>query len=351
MLRLAQSFVQKGVNVDLLLASRGGALFDQIPPGVRVVALNASGVLSAFPGLVRYLRRQRPFALLSTLDHANIVAIAAKYLSFAGTRVIVRIATPISVAMPRSEHRLDHYIPLGARLCYPHADAIITVSQGVAADLTKVTKRVVDKTHIIYNPVPVEAIWLQAQEPVDHAWFRPGEPPVIIAVGRLTTLKDFPTLIRAFRRVLSQRPVRLMIFGEGEARPNLEMMILEMKLKEQIALPGFANNVFTYMKRAAMLVLSSKWEGFPNVVLEALACGCPVVSTNCPGGAAELLGNGLYGKLVPVGDDEAMASAISATLDTPPDPVTLQHYVSRKFAHDTIADQYLQVMRRGTRNA
>ena len=152
-------------------------------------------------------------------------------------------------------------------------------------------------------------------EPFDHPWFAPGAPPVILGAGRLTEQKDFPTLIRAFALVRKKHPARLMILGEGEERSKLETLVQELGLEKEVSLPGFVDNPYKYMKRAAVFVLSSRWEGFPNVLVEAMALGTPVVSTDCPNGPAEILENGKWGELVPVGETQSLASAVLRTLD------------------------------------
>jgi glycosyltransferase involved in cell wall biosynthesis len=144
---------------------------------------------------------------------------------------------------------------------------------------------------------------------------RAGEPPVILGVGRLTVQKDFPTLIRAFARVRQKRNARLLILGEGELRSELNALVAELGLQADVALPGFVENPFVFMRHASLFVLSSAWEGFGNVLVEAMACGMPVVSTDCPSGPAEILQNGKWGRLVPVGDVQALSEALLATLE------------------------------------
>ena len=195
---------------------------------------------------------------------------------------------------------------------------------------------------VICNPVVTPEIFSKAQEPVDHPWFAPGQPPVVLGAGRLTIQKDFPTLIRAFALVRAQRRARLMILGEGEERPKLEALVRELGLEEDMALPGFAGNLYAYMARAAVFVLSSRWEGFGNVLVEAMALGTPVVSTDCPSGPAEILERGKWGKLVPVGDIVALSAGVVAELDNP----SLSDVARRAqdFSLDRIVGQYLELL-------
>jgi glycosyltransferase involved in cell wall biosynthesis len=288
-----------------------------VPADVRIVDLKARRVMTSLPGLVRYLRRERPEALLSAMHHANTVAIWARQISGVPTRILVSIHNTTSVSLHKARHLRANLLSYLAGRFYPYADAIIAVSKGVAEDFSNISGIPLDRINIIYNPVVVPELFERAKEQIEHPWFAPGQPPVILGVGRLTRQKDFQTLIRAFEIVRRERFVRLVILGEGEERPQLETMIKELGLEEDVALPGFVTNPYAYMARAAVFVLSSAWEGLPTVLIEALACGCPVVSTDCPSGPAEILKNGKYGLLVPVGDTFALGKAITKTLETP----------------------------------
>jgi glycosyltransferase involved in cell wall biosynthesis len=235
------------------------------------------------------------------------------------------------------------------RRSYRRADAIVANSQGVAADLAQLLAPPRPQIVTIYNPLPVAEIQSLSRAGVEHPWLAPAGPPLLLGVGKLKLQKDFATLIRAFARVRAVRPAHLVILGEGEERARLERLALELGVASDLALPGFTENPWAWMARAAVFVLSSAWEGFSNVLAEALACGCPVVSTDCPSGPAELLENGRYGCLVPVGDDRALADAILATLEKPPDPDPLRARAA-SFSVDTAVDHYLEVLL-GTRAA
>jgi glycosyltransferase involved in cell wall biosynthesis len=198
-----------------------------------------------------------------------------------------------------------------------------------------------EKIKVIYNPVITPELFAKAEEPLDHPWFRPGEPPVVLGVGRLTQAKDFPTLIRAFALVRKERPARLMILGEGEERPKLEALVRELGLEEDVALPGFVGNPYKYIARAGVFVLSSAWEGLPTTLVEALALGTPVVSTNCKSGPEEILEEGRWGRLVPVGNIEELAKAIGESLSM---PRLLNGGALDRFRVDIVVDRYLEVM-------
>ncbi len=342
MLNLARGFSEKGLEVDLVLAKAEGPYLSQVPPEVRVIDLHSSRVLASLPHLVRYLRRERPQALLSTLNHANIVALWAKRLAGVPTRVVVREANVITVSSANTQNSRGRIMPFLIRCFYPWADAVIAVSKGVADDLIKSARLPVEKIHVIYNPVVTPDLFTKAEEPLDHPWFALGEPPIILGVGRLTKQKDFATLINAFCLLRKEQAARLMILGEGEDRSALEDLIKKLDLQEDVSLPGFVDNPFKYMKRAAVFVLSSRWEGLPNTLIQAMALGTPVVSTDCPSGPAEILEAGKLGKLVPVGDVEALAEAIARKISSPMQKSRLD--VCERFRMDKVIAQYIYIL-------
>jgi glycosyltransferase involved in cell wall biosynthesis len=229
-----------------------------------------------------------------------------------------------------------------ARLFYPWADAVIAVSEDVARDLSKVTGMPRERIVTIPNPVVTLELKEKARAPLDHPWYRPGQPPVVLGVGRLVSAKDFPTLLRAFARLRATRPVRLMILGEGKGRAGLAALAEQLGIVGDVQFPGYVDNPFSYMARSAVFVLSSAWEGLPGVLIEAMACGCPIVSTDCPG-AAEILGGGVHGPLVPVGDDAALAMAVASVLDSSPKREQLRARAGR-FGVDRATERYLDVL-------
>ena len=315
--RLAASeseLCRRGYAVDLVLASASGPYLSQIPAGVRLVDLGASRTLLSLPALARYLRRERPAVLLSALDHANIVALWAKRIARVPTQIVITIHNTVSQEM-RSAKTLRHRLTLPlARVFFSWAEGIVAVSHGAADDLSRTLGLPRERIQVIYNPVVSEALLEKSRQPLAHPWFAPGAPPVVLSVGRLNAQKDFPTLLRAFAQVRRGQNVRLLILGEGEERGRLEALARELDLGDDVSFPGFVDNPFAYMRRASLYVLSSRFEGLPTVLVEALACGCPVVSTDCPSGPSEILDGGRYGPLVPVGDAPALACAVSSAL-------------------------------------
>ncbi len=343
MVNLARGFAQRGLKVDLVLAKAEGPYLAEVPSSVRVVDLGAKRVLYSLPGLVRYLRRERPKSLLSVMNHANVVAVWARRLSGSPLRLVVSEHNTLSVATTNNARNLRvRMMPLLIKVFYPLADAVVVVSQGVADDLIRLTGFPRESVCVIYNPVVTPELFAKAEEPLNHPWFRPGEPPVILGVGKLTKQKDFPTLIQAFALVRKEQPARLVILGEGEDRPKLEALVRELGLKDDVALPGFIDNPYKYMKQATVFVLSSRWEGLPSVLIEALALGTPVVSTDCPSGPAEILEGGKWGRLVPVGDPQSLARSILSVLQNPPEPPPEAAW--KRFSLEKIVDSYLQVL-------
>jgi glycosyltransferase involved in cell wall biosynthesis len=243
------------------------------------------------------------------------------------------------------KRRLSPYL---VRWFYPWADAIVAISQGVAEDLSSLTGLPLERIQVIYNPVVTPKLLEKATEKIAHPWFAPGEPPIILGVGRLTKQKDFPTLIRAFALVRQRYPARLMILGKGEERLSLETLVQRLGLEEEVFFCGFVQNPYSYMAQASVFVLSSAWEGFGNVLVEAMAVGTPVVSTDCKSGPAEILAKGKYGELVAVGDEKGLARAIARTLKQPQNSERLKAR-SSKFSVEAIADQYLQVLFNGNK--
>ena len=241
------------------------------------------------------------------------MAITANELSGATTRVAVSVHTTLSEAVPNVGNLRGRLVRYCVQLFYPLAYAVVAVSQGVAEDLICTTRIPESKVRVIYNPVVTPELFVRASEPLDHPWFIPGEPPVVLGVGSLRGAKDFATLIRAFALLRKEYPARLIILGEGQERPQLEALVRELGIEEDVILPGFDENPYNYMKQARVFVLSSQREGLPTVLIEAMALGTPVVSTDCPNGPREILEGGKWGTLVPRGNPEELAKAILAS--------------------------------------
>jgi glycosyltransferase involved in cell wall biosynthesis len=316
-LNLAGGLHAAGFAVDLVLVKARGAHAQFIPAGVRVVKLNARHTLTSLPSLVRYLRKERPQALLAAKDRAIKTAIIARAIARVPTRLVGRLGTTLSAAL-RGQSPVKKWIWYASmRLYYRHVDRIVAVSRGVADDVLAITGLPRERVCVVRNPVWTPELARLAQGAVDHPWLQTNDMPVILGAGRLTRQKDFATLIQAFARLRSQRPCRLILLGEGDYRARLESLASELNVRDDVSLPGFIANPYAWIARARLFVLSSLWEGSPNVLTEALALGVPVVATDCPSGPREILKNGEYGKLVPMGDAAALAQAMAETLERP----------------------------------
>ncbi len=340
-LNLAKGIAAKGCLVDLVLARAEGPYMSEVPDSARLIDLKAARVLSSVPALVRYLRREQPAALLSVL-YANIPALWARRLARYRGRVIVSEHNTLSIVGHDTHDLRWRIFPRLANWFYPWADDIIAVSQGVADDLADVARLPRDRIQVIYNPIVTSELYEKSREPFEHPWFKAGEPPVVLAVGRLTAQKAFDVLIHAFAQIRASRRARLLILGEGEDRLELQSLVNQLGLEQDVSLPGFVSNPYAYMAHAAALTLSSRWEGLPTVLVEAMALGIPVVSTDCPSGPREILRDGQYGRLVPVGDSSALVEAISAALDGQVPSAPSDSW--KPFDLDSVIGRYLEVL-------
>lgn len=344
MVNLMHGFVQEGVKVDLVMNTVDGPYLSHVPPEVRIIGLKAPKMLEGLPKLAGYLRQEKPDILLSALHYNNEIALWAKQLSGTSARVFVCEQNTLSIHS--RNRRTDRWAPILSRLFYPWADGIVAVSRGVAQDVATVTHLPEERIRFIYNPIFIRDLQDKSRINIDHPWFAPEQPPVIIGAGRLEEQKDFPSLIRAFAIVRKVKLVRLVILGNGKDREALNNLAKELELQDDVAFLGFVDNPYPYMARSRVFVLSSAWEGFGNVIVESLALGTPVVSTNCPNGPAEILDNGKYGELVSVGDIEAMAEAILRVLSGESKSVDSEWL--EQFTLENSVAKYLEVFGLGT---
>ncbi|HEX7003912.1 MAG TPA: glycosyltransferase [Trueperaceae bacterium] len=337
MVTLANGIARRGHRVDLVLAVRRGPFLADVAPGVDCVDLEAGGTLRALPRLVTYLRRRRPEAVLTTLHHTSLIALWAKWLAGSQARLYMREANTPSAEQPATPR--GRLLSRAARYAYPAADGVIAVSEGVAEDLRRLVPRCATRLNTIYNPVVGPELFSKSRCRAEHRWFEEAGMRVILAAGRLTVQKDFATLIRAFA-TLQDPDLRLLILGEGEERERLQELVAALRLTERVELPGFVSNPYAYMARASLFVLSSRWEGMPGVLIQAMACGCPVVSTDCPSGPSEVLNRE---ELVPVGDHAALARAMERRLAAPAQRASVAERVAR-FSEEESIDAYLALL-------
>ncbi len=343
MVNLADELAKLGRNVDFVLAKADGPYLHQVPPAVNIVDLHTGRTRNSLPGLIDYLNKTRPRALISGLDNVNVLAVLANKLARSSTKSIITLHNTYSEKIKhQTVFSLGWFTRQMMTWLYPKADEIVAVSQGVADDYRKTIGLPAERIKVIYNPVINATLYAKAEEALSHPWFAPEAPPVVLSAGRLTEQKNYAALIRAVARVKDKCPVRLMILGEGELRGELEALVATLGLQELVSLPGFVKNPYQYMARAGVFALSSRWEGLPTVLIEAMALGIPVVSSNCRSGPEEILQAGRLGWLVPVDDIEGLAAAIAEALTARTPRYRSEDLQCYHF--DFAAKQYLQLV-------
>jgi glycosyltransferase involved in cell wall biosynthesis len=311
MIRLAGGLAGRGHEVDLVLGCARGPYLDEIDPRVRLIDLGRPGFARPLPRLARYLRDEKPDVLIPAMSHANVLALLAALV--VRSRVPIIVSEQLSLTAYREQargwkHRL---LRLMMHLLYPRAAAVTAVSRALADELAQRLGLPPGQVHYVPNPIVSDELAARAEAAPAHPWLE-GDVPVVLAVGRLAPEKEIATLIRAFAAMA--RPARLIALGEGPERPQLEALAAELGVAGRVALPGFDANSYAYMRRARLFVLPSRAEGLPSVLIEAMACGTPVVATDCRTGPREILEDGRWGTLVPVGDEAALGRAMDAAL-------------------------------------
>ncbi len=332
-LRLANGLARRGADVTLLLLRPRGPLIGSIEPAVRTVDLRAS-----FLRLLQELR-SRPTDFLLPV-YTSMRALLAKRMLGGPFKVILSQRNMFTMDRGPVQTRLRF---LRCRLLYPAASACVCISEGVADEMRGLALLPPDRIRVIYNAVVTDEFLEQSRAPVPHPWLAPGQPPVVLGAGRLGDQKDFATLVRAFALLArNHAALRLIVLGEGRQRGMLERLIDDLGLTDRVLLPGYAPNPYAWMSRAAVFALTSRFEGFGNVVAEALACGCNVVSTDCPSGPSEILDGGRYGRLARVGDPEDVARALEEALSHPLPPEALRGRAAF-FSEDRAVDAWLEL--------
>jgi glycosyltransferase involved in cell wall biosynthesis len=341
-INLARGFLEHGLAVDMIQATPEGGFRDAVPDGVRLVDLSARRALTSLAPLVRYLRRERPHIMISGAVQTNIVAVWARRLAAVPMRLILTEHNIISVITTNARMLRTRTTPFLIRQFYPWADDIVAVSHGAAQDLAHIlgpAKRI----HVIYNPVVGPEFWRRAAEPLIDPRFDADPRPVILAVGRLHYHKDYPTLLRALALVRNEIDVRAVFLGDGEERDRLLTLARELNVESAVSFLGNVSNPLPYMKRAAVLALSSVVEALPTVLIEALAVGLPIVATDCPTGPREILCDGAFGSLVPVRDSQRLAEALSRVLQSQRGTAVPEEALAR-FRQDRVIGEYLQLI-------
>lgn len=317
MLALANGLAEKDILVDLVLNKMDGTYLKDASAKVNVVSLESSRALHSILPLAKYLRKEKPDFILSAMNYVNIVTVLAQLASGSNTKVIVSEHNNLTETKKELSFVKGCALTSLMKWSYREAYRVIAVSNGVADALTNELKIDRSKITTIYNPIFSEDLVKRSQESILHPWINNAAVPLVLSVGRLTSQKDFKTLINAFKQVLDKKNCNLIILGEGELRSELETLIKNLALENHIQLLGFVDNPYAWMSHADLFVLSSIREGFGNVIVEAMACDTPIVSTDCPSGPHEILEGGKWGELVPPGDVELLSKAIINSLDNP----------------------------------
>lgn len=340
-LLLAQEFARLGHSVDLVLLQQRGDLLHQVPPSIRLVELSATRVRNGFWPLVRYLRGREPDVILASMwPLTTLAVIAAKVARFQG-KVIASEHSALSLS-PLATGLSGLALRIGMRWVNGHADSVVGVSSGVVEDLYRLGLPE-GKGVTIHNPVELSGSQLLPDGWSEYSWFQVDRRLRLLAVGSLKPAKDYPTLLRAMRRVRdSVERVELLILGTGPLEPDLRAQRDALGLSDVVHFGGFVSDPGPFYRAAGVFVLSSAWEGFGNVIVESLAAGTPVVATNCQSGPAEILEEGKYGSLTPVGDDLALAKAIEASLKAEHNADALRRRAA-DFSPERIVKQYLEI--------
>ena len=339
---IANGLAGRGYGVDLLLSYRRGELLGEVDDDVRIVPvrtpeLPVAGVLASVPALARYLRTARPDVLFSQMTYANVAAILASRL--AGGDAVVA-ATEHDAFGVKSGAK-ERVVTLAAAALYGFPDRVVGVSEGVAESVREGTRAAEDDVVVLHNPIPTEEVARRAEASTGMEWLESDAFETVLSVGRLDAQKDHATLLRAFASLRERRPdARLVVVGTGELESDLRERASRLGLDDVVAFPGFVDDVFPYMGSASAFALSSRHEGLPTVLIEALAAGCPVVSTDCPSGPREILRDGRDGPLVPVGDHRALGSALETVLADPPAADRLRDRAAA-FSSDAAVDDYV----------
>lgn len=340
---LANGVAARGFDVDLVLVNEKGkpSYFESLAPAVNVKSLKQARTLTSAFGFRDYYNQTRPDVVISALTHINIAAILGRMMARHKPRLIVVEHNQMSKNIGRKKGFVRLAYAAVPRV-YRLADVIGVVSEGVKSDFVTLTGIPAERVEVFYNPVVTPKLREQCREKPDHPWLEVGEPPVVLGIGRLAEQKNFEMLIEAFAALRQSRNARLMILGEGPDRKKLEALAKATGYHEDIAFPGFVDNPFACMSRAAIVALSSNWEGLPTVLIEAMACGTPVVSTDCPSGPSEILRQGQLAPLTPCGDAEAFTRSLDDVLNRKP---SVDALIARaeEFSLDAAVDRYLEV--------
>ncbi len=340
-INLARGLADRGHKVDLIVTKGEGAYLDLVPQNVRLIDLKTKVPILSVSAMKKYLIAEKPHSVLGVLNQPNVAALVARRLCGSKAKIVISIRNTLTEEAKNAKSLRMKMMPTIVKAVAKWADAVVSVSSGAADDFARLTGIDRERIQVIYNPVVDDSLLAQSKIRPDHPYFVDGHKPVVLAAGRLSHQKDYPTLLRAFAEVRKNYEARLMILGEGPDRDALTQLATELGIVNDLALPGFVSPPFGHMGHCSVFVLSSLFEGLPGVLIQAMACGAPVVATNCRSGPFEILRNGEYGLLSSVGDVAALAANITSALDHPKPPPSESW---ERFRLETSVDDYEQLL-------
>lgn len=341
-IRFARALAARGHDVELVFGHVGAS--DRLPDrgGASLKVLGHVSARGMLLPLCRYLRLEKPDVIFSSQDNLNGVVLLAALMT--GSKAKISGSSRVNPFFTYSNRLLTRkwWFKQAMRAVMWRADALTCVSQGMVEEYRVFFPK---PPHVaVHNLVDDAPSRQRMLEPVDHPWFVDKTTPIVISAGTLSPRKGYSDLIAAFVQAIADgREARLVIFGEGPSRAELEQQIRDLGLQARVAFPGKIANPLRYFARSDVFVLSSYFEGLPNALIEAMICGCSLVAADCPSGPMEILDAGRYGKLVPVGDVAALAEAIRYQLDHPTDKVLLEQGV-RRFGEDAVLARHFELL-------
>nr|WP_294520891.1 glycosyltransferase [uncultured Rhodopila sp.] len=344
---LARELRERDVDVSLVVHQMRGELIPLLPHGIPVVNLDSARTLQDVLRLRRYLRDEQPQVFMANVDHNNVAASLANALAGTETKLVICQHNPLSSGFHATVNWKHRVVPWCYGALSSFIDHAVAVSDGISAELVHQAGLPADKVSTIFNAVIGDDFEARAAEPVSHPWLMHRDRPVFVSAGRLVEMKDQRTLLRAFALHLRTAQARLMLLGSGPMLDELRILAAELGIAEHVDFAGFVQNPLPYMRAADAFVLSSRSEGFGNVLVEAMGCGTPILSTDCPYGPGDILERGRYGLLVPPRDPEALAPGFSRILQEAHRwPAALLRTRANKFTYDACAEAYWSLFRR-----
>jgi len=341
---LIPEILDRGYKVELLSIGRHGPYFDTELPGLKIIDLKTDHVNSSLFAVVKYLKTRKPLAMLSDKDRVNRLAVIANAISGTNTRLVLRSGTTLSVDLESRGWLQKKTQIWSVKTLYSSAFNIVTPSQGSANDLINLGKLDSKKVNVIPSPVISPDLFKLSSQSITHKWLGENKQyPVILGIGELSYRKDFHTLIRAFALIQKTHPSRLIILGKGKQKDHLRELCQELCIQELVDFAGFQDNPYPWFRECDIFALTSRWEGMPVVLIEALALGKSSIATDCPSGPSEILQGGTLGPLIPIEDYRQFANGIIKLLESPKEPSLLQESVS-KYTVSNSTTGYLKAM-------